>query len=205
MMRTNTSRVKIERCMTCLVPKLRACVLQIPEQAAQQAQAEASQPSAAALPQQVQRRHLLVSGRFNCQKYLDYMTEVTRLLKDRGVDIFMVKTRGPGDEFGSQTMLGLYRALGIIAFCTADYGAKTGIQYETFRELEYAHQHHLRIIPVQLCETFPPEPADEIGRAQNDFVLRKVIHRIIDTRMQEMERVANEITEAWNALQEQAT
>ena len=73
----------------------------------------------------------------------------------------MVQTRGPGDSFGNLTELGLYRALGLIAFCTDDYGAVTGAQYETFVELRYAHQNKLPIIPVQLCDTFPPEPPDE--------------------------------------------
>ena len=180
----------------------------ISSQAAQEERSSEPTPRpvpASAVPEQEQRRHLLISGRFNSPKNLQYMEEVKRLLDSKDVPVYMVKTRGPGDEFGTLTMLGLYRARGLIAFCTADYGARTGIQYETFKELEYAHQNHLHIIPVQLCENFPPMPEDELARAQNRFVLRPVIHRIEDKTMQEAERVANEIADAWDWIQNEPT
>ncbi|CAE7021716.1 unnamed protein product [Symbiodinium natans] len=161
-------------------------------------------PSAAlSTPRQpAQRRHLLISGRFNSQEKLSYMRSVKRVLDSEGVPVCMVQTRGPGDSFGNLTELGLYRALGLIAFCTDDYGAVTGAQYETFVELRYAHQNKLPIIPVQLCDTFPPEPPDEEGRAQNHLVLRRDIDRITDIGMGEPERVARKILRAWNGLQE---
>lgn len=94
-------------------------------------------------------------------------------------------------------MLGLYQAKALVAFCTADYGAKTGAQYETYLELRYAHQKDLPIIAVQLCDTFPPKPNDLAGQAQNDFVFRSDIIRIMDVGMSSPEKVASDIHQAW--------
>ena len=133
------------------------------------------------------------------------MRAVKRLLDAERVPVYMVQTRGPGDTFGDKTMFGLHHALGMIAFCSEDYGAKTGIQYETFVELRYAHETELPIIPVQLCDAFPPMPPDDEGRRQNDVVLRRSIHRIVDIGMQDTEKVARDIVKAWNGLQGQLT
>ena len=122
-----------------------------------------------------------------------YMQRVKELLDSQGVPTYMVDAGGAGGTFGDQTVLGLYRAKALLAFCTEDYGAKTGAQYETYVELQYAYQKHLRIIPIRLCETYPPQPADEVGRAQNDVVLRTDLVRIEDVGMQDPDRVAQEI------------
>ena len=113
------------------------------------------------------------------------------------VDSFLVEAGEAGGSFGELTVVGLYRAKALVAFCTEDYGAETGAGYETYRELEYAHQQKLRIIPVQLSEVFPPEPADERGRAQNAFVLRTDLLRISDIGMQDPEAVAEKLRKAW--------
>ncbi|CAE7250540.1 unnamed protein product [Symbiodinium necroappetens] len=143
------------------------------------------------------RSHLLISGRFNSDEKMDYMKRVKELLDDQGVPTFMVEAQGAGDSFGDKTMLGLYQAKALVAFCTADYGAKTGAQYETYLELRYAHQKDLPIIAVQLCDTFPPKPNDLAGQAQNDFVFRSDIIRIMDVGMASPEKVAGEIHQAW--------
>ena len=126
-----------------------------------------------------------------------YMKRVKELLDSKGVPTFMVDAGGAGGTFGDQTALGLYRAKALLAFCTEDYGAKTGAQYETYVELKYAYQKQLRIIPIRLCETYPPQPEDEAGRAQNDLVLQTDLVRIEDVGMQDPDRVAQEICDAF--------
>ncbi|CAE7266533.1 unnamed protein product [Symbiodinium natans] len=150
-----------------------------------------------ATPTPSQRRHLLVSGRFNSSAKMQYMKRVKELLDSKGVPTFMVDAGGAGGTFGDQTALGLYRAKALLAFCTEDYGAKTGAQYETYVELKYAYQKQLRIIPIRLCETYPPQPEDEAGRAQNDLVLQTDLVRIEDVGMQDPDRVAQEICDAF--------
>ncbi|CAE7208277.1 SYT4 [Symbiodinium sp. CCMP2456] len=140
-----------------------------------------------------QRSHLLISGRFNSEEKIEYMKRVKELLDDQGVPTFMVEAQGAGDTFGDKTVLGLYQAKALVAFCTADYGAKTGAQYETYVELQYAHQEKLPIIPVQICDTFPPKPDDLEGQAQNHFVFRSDIIRIMDVGMSNPSKVASDI------------
>ena len=125
------------------------------------------------------------------------MKRVKELLDSKGVPTFMVDAGGAGGTFGDQTALGLYRAKALLAFCTEDYGAKTGAQYETYVELKYAYQKQLRIIPIRLCETYPPQPGDEEGRAQNDLVLQTDLVRIEDVGMQDPDRVAQEISDVF--------
>ncbi|CAE7627596.1 unnamed protein product [Symbiodinium pilosum] len=131
------------------------------------------------------------------------MKKVALLLVDRKVPVYMVQTRGPGSEFSIPTMEGLSGAIGLIAFCTDDYGARTGIGYETYVELKHAHENGLRIIPVQLCDTFPPQPSKDIdgrGCQQNCVVLRQSIMRVQDIGMQNAEEVARQIETAWMAM-----
>lgn len=76
-------------------------------------------------------------------------------------------------------------------------GKKTGAQYETYVELQYAHNYALTILPIQLCHEFPPCPKEEEGRALNALALRTDRVRIIDKDMSDPERVAQEICDAW--------
>ena len=144
-----------------------------------------------------QRINLMISGRFNDQTKMNYMRHVKDLLCERSVPVGMVKANYAGATFGDQTALLLYKAKALLAFCTWDYGEKTGAQYETYIELLYAHQKQLAIIPIQLCHQFPPRPKDEEGRALNDLAFRTDLVRIIDSDMSDPERVAQEICDAW--------
>eukprot|EP00439_Symbiodinium_sp_Y106_P055335 s481_g7.t1 len=115
-------------------------------------------PPPPAPPESSQRRNLMISGRFNDQHKMNYMRQVKEALCDRSVPVDMVKADFASAKFGNQTALLLYRAKALLAFCTWDYGEKTGAQYETYIELEYAHQNKLAILPIQLCHEFPPVP-----------------------------------------------
>ncbi|CAE7670270.1 unnamed protein product [Symbiodinium necroappetens] len=144
-----------------------------------------------------ERTHLMVSGRFNDDNMVAYIRSVRDILTQKGVPIFMVETQGAGDAFGTQTLEGLYMAKALLAFCGTDYGQRTGARYETYVELRYAHDNNLDIIPIQLCDTFPPRPPDFEGRCQNHVVLRRDMMRIVDKDMSDAERVADEILNAW--------
>ena len=148
-------------------------------------------------PKPSHRKHLLLSGRFNSEEKVAYMRKVKELLEAKEVPVFIVQTQGAGDRFGPQTTMGLYKAKALLAFCTSDYGAKTGAQYETYVELQYAWQKKLIIIPVQLSNTFPPQPDDEEGSALNDVALLTDVIRIQDIGMREPERVAEEVARTW--------
>ena len=112
----------------------------------------------------------------------------------------MVDGLGAGGDFAPATISGLYHAIAMVAFCTHHYGQKTGVGYETWRELKTAHERDIPIIPVQLCDTYPPEPPDEEGRQQNWFVLGPSRIRIKDVGSKDPTRVANEILKTWLAL-----
>ncbi|CAJ1440920.1 unnamed protein product, partial [Effrenium voratum] len=66
----------------------------------------------------------------------------------------------PRQNFGEMTRFGLAEAKALVAFCTSEYGAYTGVGYETFRELEFAHEREMTIIPIRLSSTLPPQPPD---------------------------------------------
>ncbi|CAE7901983.1 unnamed protein product, partial [Symbiodinium microadriaticum] len=144
-----------------------------------------------------ERTHLMVSGRFNDDNMVAYIKSVRDILTQKGVPIFMVETQGAGDAFGTQTLEGLHLAKALLAFCGTDYGQRTGARYETYVELRYAYDNSLEIIPIQLCDTFPPRPPDLAGRAQNRAILARDLMRIVDKDMSDAERVADEILDAW--------
>ena len=93
-------------------------------------------------------------------------------------------------------MAGFFHAKAMVAFCTESYGEKTGIGYESYEELKRAFQSHVAIVPLKLCNTYPPQPPDEAGQFQNAWVLNDTKVRIDDPGMCEHEKVARTIAEA---------
>lgn len=141
------------------------------------------------------RRHMLISARFNRPERLTYLKAVKESLEKRRVLVDMVDV-GAGESFGDPTMRGLYYARMMAAFCTDDYGALTGARFETFHELRYAWEKEVTIVPVRLCDQYPPKPPDEAGRIQNDFVLSQSVVRI-EGRDKSPDYVAEELAKAW--------
>ena len=74
---------------------------------------------------------------------------------------------------------------------------QAGARYETYVELRYAYDNGLEIIPIQLCDTFPPRPPDLAGRSQNNFIFSRDMMRILDRDMNNPVHVADEILKAW--------
>eukprot|EP00438_Fugacium_kawagutii_P026348 Skav235405 [mRNA] locus=scaffold487:168780:170241:- [translate_table: standard] len=150
-------------------------------------------------PSTPQGKHIMLSGRFNAPWKIEYISKVHDFLQAKGAPVFMVEAKA-GEGFGPKTIKGLTRASVMAAFCTDDYGAKTGAGYETFEELKFAWDHKLPIIPVQMCQEFPPQPPDEDGCDQNLFILRKDLIRVVDIEATDPERVADELFSAWSTL-----
>ena len=102
-----------------------------------------------------------------------------------------------GQSFADLTRIGLLRAKGMVAFCTSEYGAYTGVGYETFHELEFAHDHQLLLFPIRLCDEWPPAPQNnERGIYQNQLVFKKSLVFIDDRQMTRAQWVADQIAES---------
>lgn len=75
------------------------------------------------------------------------------------------------------------------------------VGYETFRELEFAHQQNLPLIPVRNHRVYPPQPSDsEMGRYQNRFILKPTLVYIADEEMQKPREVADQIAQALTTM-----
>ena len=85
------------------------------------------------------------------------MRAVKKQLEARNIPVVVVEAT-VGQSFADVTWKGLYHAKGMVTFCTSEYGAYTGVGYETFYELEFAHDHQLRMFPIRLCDEWPPAP-----------------------------------------------
>jgi hypothetical protein len=140
-------------------------------------------------------QHIHVGHASKPMRIMGYMRMVRDRLAVRGVPTFMVEAK-PGQSFAELTRMGLGRAKGMVAFCTAEYGAYTRVGYETFRELEFAHDKELLLIPIRLCEVWPPAPTDnERGTWQNKLVFPNGLMYIDDQQMQNAESVADQIAD----------
>ena len=79
-------------------------------------------------------------------------------------------------EYGVQTMHGLTNMCAMLAVCYDTYGAKTESPYSSYAEVTFANENHVRIIPLKLCNEWPPAPIDSDGKRagaqQNKFVFK---------------------------------
>jgi hypothetical protein len=124
------------------------------------------------------------------------MKAVTRRLEERRIPVYMVQAQ-VGQSFAELTRIGLGRAKGMVAFCTSEYGAYTGAGYETFHELEYAHDNNLYIFPIRLCEQWPPAPQNnERGTFQNRLVFKNGLVFVDDRQMNNAEGAADQIADS---------
>ena len=124
------------------------------------------------------------------------MRTVKRRLEERRIPVYMVQAQ-VGQSFAELTRIGLGRAKGIVAFCTSEYGAYTGAGYETFHELEYAHDNNLYIFPIRLCEQWPPAPQNnERGTFQNRRVFKNGLVFVDDRQMNNAEGAADQIADS---------
>ena len=124
------------------------------------------------------------------------MRTVKRRLEERRIPVYMVQAQ-VGQSFAELTRIGLGRAKGMVAFCTSEYGAYTGAGYETFHELEYAHDNNLYIFPIRLCEQWPPAPQNnERGTFQNRLVFKNGLVFVDERQMNNAEGAADQIADS---------
>jgi hypothetical protein len=124
------------------------------------------------------------------------MKAVKRRLEERRIPVYMVQAQ-VGQSFAELTRIGLGRAKGMLAFCTSEYGAYTGAGYETFHELEYAHDNNLYIFPIRLCEQWPPAPQNnEKGTFQNRLVFKNGLVFVDDRQMNNAKGAADQIADS---------
>ena len=124
------------------------------------------------------------------------MRAVKKQLEARNIPVFVVEAT-VGQSFADLTRIGLLRAKGMVAFCTSEYGAYTGVGYETFHELEFAHDHQLPVFPIRLCDEWPPAPQNnERGICQNQLVFKKSPVFIDDRQMTRAQWVADQIADS---------
>jgi hypothetical protein len=124
------------------------------------------------------------------------MRAVKKQLEARNIPVFVVDAT-VGQSFADLTRIGLLGAKGMVAFCTSEYGAHSGIGYDTFRELEFAHGRRLPLFPIRLCEQWPPAPqGNELAIYQNQLVFRNGLVYIDDRKMTQAQWVADQIAES---------
>ena len=114
------------------------------------------------------------------------MRKVSEQLQKQGIRTHLVEADG-GQNFAERTAVGLFHARAIVAFCTWDYGQKTGLGCETYEELNYWHTHQSEVflIPINMMEdkNWPPYPPPDhdgklLGRALCDLALKNTTVRI---------------------------
>ena len=98
---------------------------------------------------------------------VEYVKMLSEQLTCMGIRNIFVNTAW---DFGVATDFCLLQARIMLALCTSTYGEKTTGTYETYMELKYAREHprDVRLVPVKLHPTYPPEPpGPEEGWYQN--------------------------------------
>jgi len=123
-------------------------------------------------PNEANTKHILISARFDGGEKEQVARSLHKQLTKIGVKSFMVETTGAGDTFGKQTVDGLTDMYAMIAVCFENYGEKTGSSYCSFYELEYALLHNIPVIPIKLCEEWPPAQCGKDGAKQNKFYFK---------------------------------
>ena len=103
----------------------------------------------------------MFSARFDGGEVEHKIRRVHQTLREDGYNALMVKVK-EGDSFGDPTAryLGqLRRERGMmIAVCTKNYAEKTNSKLCSFYELQFAVAHGIRVLPLRMEDTYPPEP-----------------------------------------------
>ena len=129
-------------------------------------------------------------------RIIEYMKAVKKQLEARNIPVFMVEAT-VGQSFADLTRIGLCHAKGMVTFCTSEYGAYTGVGYETFHELEFAHDHRLPLFPIRLCDAVATSAAEQRTRHLSESIgVQKSLVFIDDRQMTRAQWVADQIAES---------
>ena len=90
------------------------------------------------------------------------MRQVHKILLEKKFDVLMVEA-GLGENFGRMTMRYLHKIKRhngvLLAVCTQNYAEMTASKYCSHYELKFAWEEDIRILPLRVEDTYPPEPA----------------------------------------------
>merc|ERR1712003_37301 len=87
----------------------------------------------------------------------------------------LIMGTGAGGNFGLLVMHALHSMKSMVVFGCPHYGAKTKSTYSSYDELKNANEKNKHIIPIRLCQDWPPQPTDDendMGKIQNEFVFK---------------------------------
>lgn len=171
---------------------------------------ERTEASAEVIPDGKGARLGMFSARFDRGPVEKKFRKVHEILLARNYNVLMVNV-GPTEDFGTKTdeyLARLYKENGtLLAVCTDNYAEKTASNYSSFKELKFAHEQRLSILPLKISDTYPPEPPhgpthpyDKNGEAFG--LVRLAFHPslvYLDCRALEPEQIAAKIAHQLHA------
>lgn len=148
----------------------------------------------------------MFSARFDGSEMEQKFRKVHELLVAHKFDNLMVSVSGGGD-FGEKTLEYLGRLdeeRGVmLAVCTENYGEMTDSEYSSNRELKFALDQKLHVIPLRVVEMYPPRPPfglehpfDKTGTAKTLVKMVLPPSKVyLDCRNQSAEQIARLIAD----------
>ncbi|CAE7244662.1 unnamed protein product [Symbiodinium sp. CCMP2592] len=104
----------------------------------------------------------MFSARFDGKETEQLFRRVYKLLKSWNYPVLMVDAKA-GKDFGDYTAMYLGRLLEsrdgvMLSVCTWHYGEVTKSKYSSYEELKFAYGNDIEILPLRLCDMWPPKP-----------------------------------------------
>ena len=121
-----------------------------------------SEPWQESIPNGRDSREAMFSARFDGTEAERLFRRVYSILKDQNYPVMMVE-EGAGGDFGTKTatFLGRLRKHNgvLLSVCTSHYGEITNSTYSSYKEVKFAQDHNVQILPLRMCgDPWPPEP-----------------------------------------------
>ncbi|CAE7763068.1 PRY3 [Symbiodinium sp. CCMP2592] len=124
-------------------------------------ESEDAKAQASSIPDGSDSRLAMISARFNGGTVEMQMRSVQKILAERNYRVLIVQA-GAGDDFGDATLKYLHQIKEengvILAVCTRDYAEVTSSQYSSHKELRYALDNDIEVVPLRVEDTYPPKP-----------------------------------------------
>ena len=122
------------------------------------------------LPDGTAARVGMFSARFDGEEPERLFREVHKILKNKNYPVLMVDAP-VGADFGTLTeeYLGKlkFNKGVLLSVCTSHYGAVTKSVCSSHHELKFAHVYGIDILPLKMCDMWPPEPYADCPRDEN--------------------------------------
>ncbi|CAE7812554.1 unnamed protein product [Symbiodinium sp. CCMP2456] len=159
------------------------------------------------LPDGTGARVGMFSARFDGKETEQLFRRVYKQLKARNYPVLMVDAKA-GKDFGDYTAMYLGKLIAsngvMLSVCTWHYAEVTKSKYSSFEELKFAHGNGIEILPLRLCDSWPPKPesgpnhaCDKDGLANGFLNLAFPPSKIfVDCRGKDEHWIAAQIAEA---------